>query len=368
MIVLYFGALILLTIFSFGFVDANFDLKILPVAFDFVHKHRPFATVVYVAIILLLFYFYFWLLRGVRERKMDVRMVWKIIFLTCFVLFFSFPAFSYDIFNYVATAKVMYLYRENPYIVMPIEIRNEPMLSFLHASNKTALYGPMWIATTSIPHYLGFGNVFVSIYSFKALMVVFYLLLARTIWYLSEKKLESLVFFVLNPLVIIETLVSAHNDVVMMFFAIAAFMMAKRQRFAVGFILLLFSILTKFATLVLLPLFVILWWQSRRSLKTDWTRIWRWAAYLLFVVFLLSPMREELYSWYFIWPLTFLALISRKGILEWTSYGLSLGMLLRFAPFIYAGEWGRWVPLAKKIVTATPPLVAAFFYGLKKKG
>ena len=41
---------------------------------------------------------------------------------------------------------------------MPIEIPNEPYLAFTRAANKTALYGPVWILLTAIPHLLGQGD------------------------------------------------------------------------------------------------------------------------------------------------------------------------------------------------------------------
>ncbi|OGG24466.1 hypothetical protein A3A79_04760 [Candidatus Gottesmanbacteria bacterium RIFCSPLOWO2_01_FULL_43_11b] len=348
MIFAYIIALVFLTIFSFGFIDANFSVKILPAVFEFIHSNRPLATYLYVGAVTYLFIFYFWILRQNRN-------IWKLIFISCAILFFSFPAFSYDIFNYMATAKVAYLYKENPYVVMPIEFPNEPMLSFLHAANKVALYGPTWIALTYIPHIISGGNILVSIWAFKALAAIFYLGVCWILWKLGGNS--ALAFFALNPLVITETLVSGHNDIVMMFFGLLAFYFAKAKRWWLGLFVLVLSIFVKGATIILLPLYF---------LNIPWNKKWLWAAAGMFIVFLLTPLREELYPWYFIWPLTFIALLSNTHILRYLSYGFSIGLPLRFAPFIYYGDWSGVVPIIKKIVSSLPPALALFFYAKKR--
>ncbi len=367
MIFLYIIALLALTIFSFGFVDANFPIPLLPVLFRFVNSQRPFATGIYVSIVSYTFVFYVWILAKVKKKSMKSADIWRLIFWTSVILFLSFPAFSYDIFNYIATAKVTYLYKENPYIVMPVDIPNEPMLAFLHASNKVALYGPTWIFLTVIPYAVGRGNLLVTLYSFKAFILLSYLLLLWLIWRMSKKNLFSLVFFAFNPIVIIESLISSHNDGVMMFLALLGFFLAKQKRFIWGVSFLLLSVFVKGATVVLLPIYIFIWMQFLKRREIHWDAVWRWSGYALLAVFFLSPLREELYAWYFIWPLTFITLLPREEFLHAVSYGLTFGLPMRFAPFIFAGEWGRWVSAVKKIVTGVPLALAVILYGSKKR-
>lgn len=346
MIVAYITILIFLTIFSFGFVDANFPVKLFPTVFDFVHSNRQIATIIYISLVTFLFVFYLWVLRESHN-------IWKLIFVTLGILFFSFPAFSYDIFNYIATAKVAYFYKENPYLVMPIEIPSEPMLSFLHAANKVSLYGPVWILLTYLPHTLGLNNLLATLYAFKLLVAIFYLGLCYLIWRLSGKNTRSLAFFALNPLVVTESLVTGHNDVVMMFLALCAFFIGKHRRW-LGFGILSLSIFIKGATILLLPVYLL-------------KKSWNWSATAMFLIFLLSPVREELYPWYFIWPLTFISLLPINHVLHYVSYGFSFGLPLRFAPFVYFGDWGGVVPLVKKIVSFLPPALSLLLYESKKK-
>jgi len=366
MIIFYLSALVFLTVFSFGFVDANFPIKIWSGIFAVVHDHRQLATIIYVFLMIVLFWFYVWLLGRAEKNMVDGRAVWRLIGMTCLALFFSFPAFSYDMFNYIATAKVAFLYKENPYLVMPIEIPNEPMLSFLHAANKVALYGPTWIGLTFLPHVLGFGNLLVTLYAFKALLVAFYLGLSWLIWRMSGKNTRALAFFALNPIVITETLVSGHNDVAMMCLALAGFFMVKNKRFLLGLFLFVLSAFVKGATIVLVPLFLVLWLRMRRGKSVSWAGVWKWGAMLLLGTFFVTPLREELYPWYFMWPLTFIALLPKKHFLQFLSHGFSFGLPLRFAPFVYFGDWGGVVPLVKNLVSAVPVIVSSSLYGIKK--
>lgn len=364
LLVFYAIILFLLTLFTWGFVDANFPLKILPSLHDFVFTYRSVSTVLYTFLYVSLFICYGFLLWLIVKKRADIQYVKLLIAITVVIFFFSFPAFAYDIFNYIATAKVTFLYRENPYIIMPIEIPNEPMLSFMHAANKVSLYGFVWIALTGLPWFLGLGNLLLTIFTFKALEVFFYLLSLVLIWKLSDKNLKALAFFALNPLVTTETLISAHNDIVMMALVLGAFYAFKKQKIGWSAILLFLSIFIKFATVILLPVFIYLIYLRNR--KINWEEIWRYSAILMYIPFFLSPLREEIYSWYLIWPITF-ASLAKEGLLAWVTVGFSFGLPFRFAPYLLTGSWAGLTPLIKKIVTFAPPIVTAGYHEIRKK-
>jgi len=357
-LLVYCLLLIFLAIFSYGFVDANFPLKTSSFLYNLVHFHRPLTTGIYTLFIVSLFGFYFYFLDKARRQQITIRQVKTLILFALGVLLFSFPAFSYDIFNYIATAKVTFFYKENPYLVMPIEFLGEPMLKFMHAANKYALYAPFWILLTAIPYFLGLGRIVLTVFTFKAFIACFYLISVWLVWRLSAGNLYSLVFFALNPLVIIETLVSGHNDVVMMTFALIAFLLLFQKRKLLSLISLFSSIGIKYATIVLTPLFVF-------SFKFKKEKLIAYSAWLMFIVFLLSPLREEIYSWYFIWVISFAALLPKDKFLFWLVIGFSLGLLLRHIPWLYFRNWGGFTPKIKTLATFIPPGITLFGYFLK---
>lgn len=348
---LYAVSLILFSILSWGFVDSNAMLPGIGSLHTIIFFKTLYPTVWYTATIVVLFSWYIWILHRITSGFLTSKHVWHLIIGTMVILIWSYPALSNDIFNYIATAKVTFLYRENPYIIMPIDIPNDPSFAYLHAANKVALYGPVWIALSAIPYFLGMGDLLATIFTFKVFVAMWYLVLCFLIWIESGKKPWSLAFFGLNPLVTVSTLVDGHNDVVMMALALASLMAIKRHRLAIGTLFLIASIFIKGATVFLLP---VLFFKKGT---------WYWASVAMYAIFLLSPIREEIYAWYFIWALTFLALIDRPTILLAASYGLSFGLCLRIVPFFYTRSWSGMTPLVKKIVTFIPPVITTLIYG-----
>lgn len=365
--ILYFITAVLLSVYSWGFVDANSPLPHISMLYDFVHKNRSFAAYAYAILFAGLFGLYLMTLKEVKKGRLSIRKLIQTIGIVCIVLFLGFPGFSYDVFNYMATAKITYLYQENPYVVMPIEIPNESMLVYMHAANKIALYGPSWILMTLVPHIAGFGNSLMTIYMFKIMVILFYIGTLWLIWRLSGKNLFAVAFFGLNPLVVTETVLSGHNDIVMMFFVLSAFYLLQKKRYIWATTALISSILIKYATLVLVPIFIFVMIKTMKKEKIAWKTVWWWSTLAMYAAFLLSPLRVEIYSWYFIWPLTFAALLDSRSILVFLSYGFTFGLPYRFLPFIYTREWGGITPMAKKISTFIPPMISGLYGYLKNR-
>ena len=87
----------------------------------------------------------------------------------------------------------------------------------------------------------------------------------------------------------------------------------------------------------------------------------------MYIAFLLSPLREELYAWYFIWVLPFVALIPESQLLVNISFAFSFGLMFRIAPYLYTWRWDGITPIVKRIVSFVPPAFVALWYGFRKK-
>ena len=113
---LYGLFLLAFTFFTYLFVDPNL-IYLDKIFTGFAYKNRQLVSIMYIFFVLLFFVFYWYFYNRITKKNIK-----KIIFISIVFLFFSYPAIlSFDIFNYIFTAKVFYLYHENPYIVMPIE-------------------------------------------------------------------------------------------------------------------------------------------------------------------------------------------------------------------------------------------------------
>lgn len=356
--ILFIVAAFVLLFYSYGFIDPHLLFFSHPwylwarnIVVSLVYRQSVVAAALYVGIIAVLFAAYGMVLSHQHAKKITSVPRWIALLIGILVL--SYPAFSYDIYNYIATAKVAFLYRENPYVVMPVEIPNEPMLVYTRAANKLALYGPAWIALTSFPFIAGMGNIFWTVMSFKAFAAVFYAVVTFLI-YRKTKDLKQTLFFALNPLVLIEVLVSGHNDIVMMALGLSGLLLWGRADVmykAAGVILFVSSVLIKGATIALMPLFFFPAWKWGKKMLA--------AAFLMFGVFLLSPIREEMYPWYAVWWLSCLSFVPmrKRSLIHALSFWLSFGLMLRYVPWIATREYGGITPVSRIVVTVVPVLV-----------
>lgn len=358
----YLSIIFLFFLFSYLFIDPNFTY-LEDLYSGFYSVHRNLASLVYLLLLMAMFGVYILILKNTSRVEYQKRFL---LFMAV-VGIFSYPAiFSYDIFNYIATAKVAFFYFENPYIIMPIEFTQDPILQFTHAANKLALYGPVWIILTGVPFILSSGNYLMSIILFKLLTVSFFLGTVLLIWKITKNKF-SVLFFSLNPLVLIETFISSHNDIVMMFLALLSFYFLTSKKIIYAILFLILSILIKYAAIFLLPVFIYTLYKLFNGMSIDWRKIWLFAFISMFIIFIFSFLREEIYPWYAIWPMTFLALIPEKKNLIIIFIALTFGLMLRYVPFMLIGTHFGITPISKTVLTFIPPL---FVFGLtifKKK-
>jgi hypothetical protein len=269
---------------------------------------------------------------------------------------------SADIFNYITNAKLLSHYGENPYIVMPIEIIGEPYLSFTHFANTTTIYGPIWTALSGLTYLLGFNTFIGHILAFKLISALSLILIASIIWVIT-RSIKNVLFFVLNPLVLIELVASGHNDGVMMGFALLSFLLIQKKRYLLAGLSIFLSIGIKYATIVLLPIILYAIVQSIRGKKVAYTRLYFLSFLSMFVVFGLSFLRVEIYPWYAIWILSFASLLPWNRLVHCALIALSLGLLLRYIPFMLTGSHIGISPLLRSILLISP-FIIWFIYGI----
>lgn len=348
------------SIFTYSFIDIN--LSYLRGLYTGLYlNNRYLLSVIYSILVLVLFGCSYFLLTNIDELKINLK---KIILLIVLATIFSYPAaLTFDIFNYMTTARVTFLYQENPYIIYPIEFINDPYLDFTRATNKTALYGPFWIILTVVPYLAGLGNFVLTLLSFKAFIASFYI---GTVYLIRKLDKNAVWFFALNPLVIIESLVSSHNDIVMIFFVLLSIYLFFKKRYIFSLLALAGSILIKPATLFLTPIYFGMVKDLIIGKKINHEKAFKYSAILMFTIFLLSPLREELYPWYAIWFIAFTAFLHKNKFLQNLVLVFSLGLMLRYIPYMATGDYFGSTPIIRNILMITPVFMFLSFTWLKK--
>ena len=352
LIIGYIAALIFLFLYSFTQVDLGLTLTEASWWQNFQnffqrigYFQRPLSTYFYISIVLLLFAFYIVFISLVKKKKISIKTTWGLIIFISLLFTFSYNAFSYDLFNYMFDARVITNYHQNPYLHKALDYPGDPMLSFMHWTHRTYPYGPVWLFLTVPFSFIG-GNFFLlTFFMFKAVVSLSYL---GTAYFISkilkkvkaENALPGLVFFALNPLVIIEGLVSAHNDMAMIFFSVLSLYLLLGSKKAFSFITLLASIGVKFATVFLLPAYIYYLMKN----KIDMEKFFKILFFSMFIPLIFVTIRTNYQPWYLLYIIPFASLSPKKRFSIGTGTILSFFSLIQYVPFLYTGNWDKPIP------------------------
>jgi len=373
---LYLGGIIVWAVYSFSRVDPNLTLfanftyqQFQKVMTNLGFINRPLAAVIYGTVISFLFLCYYLLYKAFKKGEISLKQVYKLVGLSIFILVFSYPALSHDIFNYIFNAKMVLVYHANPHISVAMDFVGDPWTRFMHNIHTPAPYFYGWTVMSLIPSYLGFGKFILNLINFKLFEVVFF---ALAIYLLNKilkkvlpaKRKERLALLVLNPLVLIETFGNGHNDFVMISLALASlWFLVKEEKVGarnllLSFLFLALSASTKYVTIVLAPLYLIYAFRKKIDIGTI-------GAIILFLVIFTRPA-DQFHPWYLIWSLSF-AVFSRSVWVCRVLLFFSFALMLRYLPWIYSGGYSQEVLAAKTIITYSVPILLFVLYRLWPK-
>lgn len=319
--------------------------------------NRFLSVSLFAFILFALFFCYFLILYKEKRSNVSASDLKLLILGSACILFFAYTAFSHDLFNYMFDARIVTKYSLNPYEFTALQFPDDLWVRFMHWTHRTYPYGPVWLVVTLPFSFIGSGKFVLTFVFFKLLFILAYLgnslLTYQILKKISPKQAyRGLILFALNPLILIETLVSPHNESLMLFFLLGSlyvFFVVERKILAIGFMLL--SIGVKFITfLPALPLFLSLIMRKSLTFKTY--------MYLALIMLGIGIGYEiyirEPYPWYFVMLIGILALLpTRNSILFITT--ISISSLLRYIPYLLIGDYSLqtariqdilfWVPL-----------------------
>jgi hypothetical protein len=316
---------------------------------------RPLSAIIFVCLTIIFVLLYFFLMLLVQKKKISNATVWSIIGVVTIFLTFSYTAFSYDLFNYMFDAKILTHYHQNPYLHKALDYPGEPMLGFMHWTHRNYPYGPMWLVLTVPLSFIGVNVFIITFFLFKILMSASFLILLYYLYQLLKKNnektaTENIILFALNPLVLYETMISAHNDIVMMAFAIVALFFLLQKKYWFGFLLLFISIGIKFATIALLPVFllILLLQKQKKLIPTDKIFLLCFAIMLIPLFFVTN--RTNFQTWYLLYVLPFVPLITQKYI-RYISIIISIGVVFFYTSFLATGDWhSNWYTMPERFM------------------
>ena len=218
--------------------------------------HVNFITIPILAVSFLVSFFFFirlfYLGSKIKLKKPDY-LIWLAIIIT---VYFSFPALSTDVFDYNNTNKVTYQYKANPWLTPARQFPQDPEIYIASWLDRASVYPPTAFVTSSLVYFIFGTHLTAAVLGFKALALTLYSLITYSLHYLLPKKTWLVLFFALNPLVLIEFIGNAHNDLLMAFFALLGLSFFIKNKPLFSGINLGLGFLAKFTIILYLPLWI----------------------------------------------------------------------------------------------------------------
>lgn len=339
-----FGISGLIWLFSFTQVDLNLTLVNAQAYLNFQQPltelgyfQRPTNTLIWAILLLVtsLGWVGIWL-NSKMISSISKNFILKLLLASSIVLTLAYPVFTYDVFNYIFDARILVEHQANPYTHTALDFPADDWTRFMHWTHRTYPYGPTWLAISIVSYFLGLGKFVLTLISFKLLAWMGYLAsLIGLYWFWQSSKdlYYRLILFGLHPLVLIEGLVNAHLDMLMlglMLLAIGWWQKTDNLDLISGLSAAV-SIGIKYVSGAMLPLIIL-------KDRLGWQRSLDISLILAYLLTLIVISQRELYPWYFLVPLG-LTWLSRSKIWHLLTIALTPALLVRYLPYLYYGDY-----------------------------
>jgi alpha-1,6-mannosyltransferase len=278
------SAVVYLLIFGLPFPLSQYYNTIPPVDYSKLTHYSVGGVAAYVVGLALLFGLYLWALRLVMPKNDEASPLaigGRFVIVTgaalAALLLFSYPVDAIDVFVYAIYTRGWGLYGLNPLATAPAQFpANDPWVGLAAEwASAPSPYGPVW-QVLALGAYFAGGDFLRQVYALKVLLSLAYLGSATLIYLILKQRqprwaVAGTIAFAWNPLVLLEVAQNGHNDIVMIFFLLAAVWAllhsshpersAAKSKDVIYLLLvclfLALSILTKFITIVVVPFFLL---------------------------------------------------------------------------------------------------------------
>lgn len=233
----------------------------------------------YIAVFVMLFgiyLVYFFVFQIYRNRDLNKNYINLIFFFSLFfilTMILMVPAEGNDFYHYFFEDLVVTKYQQNPYLVSPMNLPQEPLTYLSYWQFLPSQHGPLRAYLMLPAAWLSFGNIALGIFLYKIISAIFILLCGLLIYkiasYLdSSKSVFIYLLFAWNPLIIFCTFGWGGSDILMLFWLLMAIYFTIKQKSGLAIFALTLSVLVKYVTILLLPLFLIYFWHQSPNSKT----------------------------------------------------------------------------------------------------
>ena len=325
----------LLFVLSYFWVDLNLTLiswspanQLINTLKQLGYFNRPLSSRFYLAIIAFLFLIQIYLLFSRFIHRAKLKKLFLLAGIVVLIASLTYPFLSSDIFTYLFNSKIIWHYQQNPYLHSPQEFAPDHWLRFTHWTHKTTPYGPIWLIYALVPAAFSFSRFILNFYGLKLLNGLIFFMTGWLIFKIIKKDRRVFVFWFFNPFLLIELLVNAHNDLLMIALFFLALYCQQKKKSILALVTLLSSVAVKFVSALAWPLIFF----KKRFL---------WATLFVFCLLLTFAWQVDRFQpWYFTWAFFAFPLMEMNNFSWLTVFTFQAFLLIfKYYPFLATGSW-----------------------------
>jgi hypothetical protein len=195
-------------------------------------------------------------------RQFQNKVSWGIVIsaslLFALTMYLVAPFDAADIYDNIAHGRILGLYHANPYQQVILDYPQDPFNTYAAWKRTTSAYGPIWETLAGLAARWAGDDIIANVLIFKFLPGFFHFASVMIVWLIlrrtqPEFALAGVLLLAWNPVVLYETWGNGHNDMVMVFWILAAIWMVNLRRYSLAVLSLIIGTLVKFIPLLLFP-------------------------------------------------------------------------------------------------------------------
>lgn len=237
-------------------------------------------AIIYIIILALLTIFYFLIVKNREKIFKNTKEMYIYVTIISLIFVLVIPFMCSDVFYYLGVGRIDGKYGQNPYYVTIKDfVENGDNAKYLETDTvllqgyendwaaTTVVYGPIWTLVCKVVATMSFGNIDIGLLAFKLIAVLLHVLNCYILYKITNKKIFILLYG-LNPFVLIEGIVSVHNDLYIVTFILSSiYFLIKKKNLFISLLFLALATAIKYFTILLLPFIIIYYFRDKKPLE-----------------------------------------------------------------------------------------------------
>ena len=238
------------------------------------------------ALLILLAFIIYGLCSGLIQRRgeqsnytLAMRLIWITAVVSGCIYVFTPVSTSDDISSYASYGRLLLIHHANPYFITPSAFPQDPTYHLIYWRNIVTIYGPIWTLISAFLGWLagidGLGYLITfRIFTFAAYLLNMLLVTAILRAMNRSPRVIALgtLLYAWNPLVLLESSLGGHNDILMVTFMLLGVLLSVRAEqndiahfryYIAPLVVFTLAALVKFSAIPIIALFIVmLFWKT----------------------------------------------------------------------------------------------------------